>query len=313
MSIGAGDLVVVTGGAGFIGSHLVEALVAQGYRVRVVDNLATGKRANLAHLSGRYEWIEGDLGDFAVAERAIAGAAAVLHGAAIPSVPRSVSQPNESHASGATATLHVLEAARRAGVRRVVFAASSSAYGDTEELPKHEGMLPQPLSPYAATKLAGEYYVSVYARTMGVDGVSLRYFNIFGPRQDSSSLYSGVIARFAEVMAAGERPTIYGDGSQTRDFTYVANVVRANLLALGHEGPLGGEVFNVGMGLRVSLLELVAALNRVLGTNLTPRFEAARAGDVRDSLASLERIRRVLGYEPEVGFEEGLQRTLRGG
>src|SRR5579864_2828232 len=220
-------LVVVTGGAGFIGSHLVEAFLAEGHHVRVVDNLATGHRANLAHLVETYEWIEGDLADFHVCERAVKGADFVLHHAAIPSVPRSVKEPLESHASGPTATLNVLEAARRAGVRRFVFAASSSAYGDTDELPKRESMFPRPLSPYAAGKLAGEHYVRVYAQTMGLDGVCLRYFNIFGPRQDPSSPYSGVISRFATEMSAGRRPVIYGDGLQTRDFTYVANAVSA--------------------------------------------------------------------------------------
>ncbi len=303
-------LVVVTGGAGFIGSHLVEALLGEGYRVRVVDNLATGYRANLSAVEGRYEWFEGDLARFDVAERAAEGAEYVFHEAAIPSVPRSVKNPIESHDSGPTATLNMLEASRRAGVKRFMFAASSSAYGETETLPKHEAILPQPLSPYAAGKLAGEHYVMVYARTMGLDGVSLRYFNIFGPRQDPSSPYSGVISKFATVMAQGERPLIFGDGLQTRDFTYVANVVAANLAAMKAPKPLGGEALNVGTGGRVSLLDLVAAINGVLGTQLEPRFEAARAGDVRDSQASLERIRAAIGYEPVVGFEEGLRKTL---
>jgi UDP-glucose 4-epimerase len=301
---------IVTGGAGFIGSHLVEALVAEGYGVRVVDNLSTGHRANLAHLEGHFEWLEGDLADFAVCRRAAEGAEAVFHQAAIPSVPRSVREPIPSHASGPTATLHMLEAARQAGTRRFLFAASSSAYGETEELPKHEGMYPNPLSPYAAGKLAGEHYVSVYARTMGLDGVSLRYFNIFGPRQDPSSPYSGVISLFARHMAEGRRPLIYGDGRQTRDFTYVANVVAANLAALRSEKPLGGAVLNVGTGRRISLLDLVAAINDALGTKLEPEFQPPRAGDVRDSQASLERIRAALGYEPAVAFEEGLRRTL---
>jgi UDP-glucose 4-epimerase len=304
------ERVLVTGGAGFIGSHLVEALLDEGYRVRVVDNLATGSRANLAHLDGRYEWLEGDLRDFAVAEAAVEGAGGVLHQAAIPSVPRSVREPIESHESGPTATLNVLEAARRAGARRVVFAASSSAYGDAEELPKHEGLAVDPLSPYAAGKLAGEHYVRVYARTMGLDGVALRYFNVFGPRQDPSSPYSGVISLFARALAEGRRPVIYGDGRQSRDFTYVANVVRANLLALRAPGPLGGAALNVGTGRRVTLLDLIAHLNAALGTRIEPRFEPPRAGDVRDSLASLEAIRHALGYEPPVGFEEGLRRTV---
>ncbi|MFO0955986.1 MAG: NAD-dependent epimerase/dehydratase family protein [Isosphaeraceae bacterium] len=302
-------LVLVTGGAGFIGSHLAEALLAEGYAVRVVDNLATGHRRNLAHLPP-HEFLEGDLADFEVARAAAEGAEYVFHQAAIPSVPRSVKEPLESHRSGPTATLNMLEAARLAGARRIMFAASSSAYGDTEELPKHEAMLPRPLSPYAAGKLAGEDYVAVYARTMGLDGVSLRYFNIFGPRQDPSSPYSGVISLFARLMRAGQAPTIYGDGSQTRDFTHVANAVSANFLAMRSQTPLGGCVLNVGTAQRVSLLDLVAAMNRLLGTDLKPRFEAARAGDVRDSLASLDRIREVLGYRPIVEFEDGLRSTL---
>jgi UDP-glucose 4-epimerase len=302
--------VLVTGGAGFIGSHLVEALLGEGYQVRVVDNLATGRRANLAHLEGRFDWIEGDLADFAVCKRAAEGVAYVFHQGAIPSVPRSVREPLESHRSGPTATLNMLEAARQAGVRRFMFAASSSAYGDTVELPKHEGMIPRPLSPYAAGKLAGEYYVGVYAQTMGLDGVSLRYFNIFGPRQDPSSPYSGVISLFIKFMSQGQRPTIYGDGKQTRDFTYVANAVAANLAAMRAPEPLKGQVLNVGTGQRISLLDLVEALNRILGTDLEPIFQDPRAGDVRDSLASLERIRDVLGYQPLVQFDEGLRRTV---
>jgi len=304
------SLVVVTGGAGFIGSHLVERLLNEGYRVRVVDNLSTGRRENLAHLDGAYEWIEGDLADFDVCRCAADGADYVVHQAAVPSVPRSVREPLQSHESGPTATLNMLEAARLAGVRRFLFAASSSAYGNTEELPKHEDMLPRPLSPYAAGKLAGEYYVRVYAETMGLDGVSLRYFNIFGPRQDPSSPYSGVIALFSRLMSTGRRPVIYGDGSQTRDFTYVANAVAANLAALRSDSPLGGVTLNVGTGRQVSLLDLVDAINRILGTDLAPQFEAHRAGDVSHSLASLKRTRAVLGYEPAVDFDEGLRRTL---
>ena len=306
----AAGRVLVTGGAGFIGSHLVEALLAEGRAVRVVDDLSTGHRSNLAHLEARYEWLEGDLADFETCRSAVDGVDAILHQAAIPSVPRSIREPLLSHSSGATATLNLLEAARLAGCRRLVFAASSSAYGDTDDLPKHEGMVPNPLSPYAASKLAGEHYVRVYARTMGLDGVSLRYFNVFGPRQDPSSPYSGVISLFARLMADGRRPTIYGDGSQTRDFTYVANVVRANLLALDSPRPLGGEALNVGTGSRISLLELVEAINRALGTDLAPEFLPPRVGDVRDSQASLEKARAVLGYGPAVAFEEGLRRTL---
>ena len=302
-------LAVVTGGAGFIGSHIVGELRRRGRAVRVVDNLATGHRSNLDHVD-KYEFIDGDLADLDTCRRAVEGAEVVFHQAAIPSVPRSVKEPLESHASGPTATLNVLEAARLAGVRRVVFAASSSAYGDTPTLPKHERMLPRPMSPYAAGKLAGEHYVRVYARTMGLDGASLRYFNVFGPRQDPGSPYSGVIALFAAAIAAGRRPMILGDGGQTRDFTYVDNVVHANLLAADSPRPLRGRAINVGTGRRVSLVELVAALNRVLGKDLAPEFGPDRPGDVRDSLACLEHARKVLGYAPIVDFEEGLRRTL---
>ncbi len=303
-------LVVVTGGAGFIGSHLVEALLNAGHAVRVVDDLSTGHRSNLAHLEGRYEWVEGNLADFEVAQHAARGAEVVFHEAAIPSVPRSVREPLISHASGPTATLNMLEASRQAGARRFLFAASSSAYGDTDELPKHEAMLPRPLSPYAVGKLAGEHYVSVYAKTMGLDGVSLRYFNVFGPRQDPSSPYSGVISRFATEMAQGRRPVIFGDGSQTRDFTHVDNVVAANLAGMRAERPLGGVAVNIGTGSRISLLDLVGAINRSLGTDLAPIFEPTRAGDVRDSQADIELASKVLGYAPVVDFEDGLRTTL---
>jgi len=305
------ETALVTGGAGFIGSHLVEALLQEGLKVRVLDNLSTGHRSNLAHLDGRYEFVEGDLARFEDCASAVAGVDYVFHQGAIPSVPRSVREPLESHVSGPTATLNILEAARQAGVRRLMFAASSSAYGDTVELPKHEGMLPTPLSPYAAGKLSGEHYVTVYARTMGLDGVSLRYFNIFGPRQDPSSPYSGVISLFIRFMSQGQRPTIYGDGSQTRDFTYVANVVAANLAAMRAKHPLRGEVFNVGTGERISLLDLIGSLNRIFGTKLEPILAEPRAGDVKDSLASLERIRQAIGYEPVVRFDEGLRRTVQ--
>ena len=304
------DQMLVTGGAGFIGSHLVDAFVEEGFSVRVADNLITGHRSNLSHLEGRYDWIEGDLADFEVCRRAVEGIDCVFHHAAIPSVPRSLSEPVLSHACGPTATLNMLEAARQAGVRRFVFAASSSAYGETSELPKHEDMLPQSVSPYAAGKIAGEAYVQAYARSTKLDGVSLRYFNIFGPRQDPSSPYSGVISLFAHRMSRGLQPIIFGDGSQTRDFTYVTNVVAANLAALRQPAPLKGGIYNVGTGGRVSLLDLVAAINAILGTNLKPQFQPARPGDVRDSQASLERIRHALAYEPTVGFEVGLKRYL---
>ena len=306
------EAVLVTGGAGFIGSHLVEALLDRGHSVRVLDNLSTGRRENLAGPAGRIDWHEGDCADFETCRKATKNVSVVFHQAAIPSVPRSVREPLLSHESGPTATLNILEAARQNGSRRVIFAASSSAYGDTDELPKHEGMLPRPLSPYAAGKLAGEHYVRVYSQTMGLDAVSLRYFNVFGPRQDPSSPYSGVISLFADALKEGRRPTIFGDGEQTRDFTFVANVVAANLLAMDAKGPLGGEALNVGVGERISLNHLVKTMNAILKTNLPPEYRPVRAGDVRDSLASLEQISRVLGYWPVVAFEEGLRMTLRG-
>ncbi len=302
--------VLVTGGAGFIGSHLCEALISRGYPVRVVDDLSTGSRTNLAAVEGRFEWVDGDLADVRVAQMVVEGCSAVLHQAAIPSVPRSVREPLLSHASGPTATLNLLEASRQAGVKRFVFAASSSAYGDTDELPKREDMLPCPLSPYAAGKLACEHYVQVYARTMGLDGVSLRYFNVYGPRQDPSSPYSGVVSVFAESLLAGRSPTIYGDGLQTRDFTFVADAVAANMLALTAKPPLDGQVLNVGGGRQTSLLELWDTMNRLLGTQRAARRESPRAGDVRHSLACLSRIQNVLGYRPSVSLEVGLKQTL---
>jgi UDP-glucose 4-epimerase len=282
----------------------------QGLRVRVLDNLSTGRLSNLGHLVGHFEWIEGSAADFATCRRAAEGVDYVFHQAAIASVPRSVREPLPSHESGPTATLNMLEAARQAAARRFMFAASSSAYGETAELPKREDMLPQPLSPYAAGKLAGEYYVKVYARTMGLDGVSLRYFNIFGPRQDPSSPYSGVISLFIDKMGQGQPPTIFGDGEQTRDFTYAANAVAANLAAMRHSEPLGGDVLNVGTGRGIRLLDVVEALNGIYGTDLQPEFRPPRPGDVRDSLASLERIGRDLGYRPLISFDEGLRLTV---
>ncbi|MFM7317023.1 MAG: SDR family oxidoreductase [bacterium] len=305
------QLVLVTGGAGFIGSHLVMKLLESGYRVRVLDNLCTGHLENLRGVLSEIEFVEADASDFEVCRNAVSDATYVLHQAAIPSVPRSVKEPLSSHVSGPTATLNLLEASRLSGsVQRLVFAASSSAYGDTDELPKHEAMVPNPLSPYAASKLAGEMYVRCYGKTMGLDTVSLRYFNIFGPRQDPNSPYSGVIAKFSKVMKQGERPIIFGDGSQSRDFTYIDNAVHANLLSMLHPERLEGDVFNVGTGTQTDLVQLVACLNDILKTDLSPIFEPERRGDVKHSLASLSKITNRFGFKPIVDFQEGLKRTV---
>ncbi|MCS7080510.1 MAG: SDR family oxidoreductase [Chloracidobacterium sp.] len=301
---------LVTGGAGFIGSHLVEQLVRDGRRVRVVDNLCTGFRRNLATVAQDVEFIEGALEDPTVAERAVAGVEVVFHQAALPSVPRSVQDPFTSQRCGEVATLTLLHAAARAGVRRVIYASSSSIYGDTPTLPKVETMPPRPLSPYAATKLAGEGYMAAYAALSGMDTLCLRYFNVFGPRQDATSQYAGVIAKFVAVMTRGERPTIYGDGTATRDFTPVANVVAANLLAMTASGRFQGDVFNIACGRRISIMMLVEQLNRLLGTSLAPIYAPPRPGDIAHSLADIDKARRVLGYDPTVTFEEGLRELV---
>ena len=299
---------LVTGGAGFIGSHLAEELVRRGHAVRVVDSLITGHRHNLAHLSG-VEFIEGDLADAAVAARAAAGVEYVLHEAAIPSVPRSVQDPITSNRANITATLNILVAARDAGVRRLVYAASSSAYGDTPTLPKREDMPPHPLSPYALQKLVGEQYCQMFTELYGFATVSIRYFNVFGPRQDPGSPYSGVISLFATALLDGRQPTIYGDGEQTRDFTYVANVVDGVLRAC--EAPnAAGQVINVATGGRISLNELLSVMKRIARSTVEPVYVAARAGDVRDSQADITKAREMLGYTPTVEFEEGLRRTF---
>ena len=299
---------VVTGGAGFIGSHLVEELVRRGERVRVVDNFSTGKRANLDHVRG-VEIQEGDLSDADVARRTLAGAEFVLHQAAIPSVPRSVADPITSNRSNIDATLNVLVAARDAGVKRVVYAGSSSAYGNAAALPKREDMGTAPLSPYALQKLVGEQYAQMFTALYGLETVTIRYFNVFGPRQDPSSPYSGVISLFISALVEGRQPTIYGDGGQTRDFTYVANVVDGVLRAC-HAPNANGRVINVATAGRVSLNELFSALCRITRVSMQPRYDGPRAGDVRDSQADLSLARALLGYEPLVSFEEGLRRTV---
>lgn len=298
---------VVTGGAGFIGSHLVEHLVCHGHEVVVLDDFSTGRRETLAPWLDRIELVEGSITDPAACARAIRGADYVLHQAALPSVPRSVRDPEGSHAVNATGTLRVLLAARDAKVKRVVYAASSSAYGNTPELPKHEGMVPRPLSPYAVAKLAGEQYCRAFHASFGVPTVALRYFNVFGPRQDPTSQYAAVVPRFIVAARTGEPPTIYGDGEQTRDFTYIANVVRANLLACEAPEAALGEVFNVGCGERITVNELWRRIRTLVGATVEPRYEPARTGDVRDSLASIARARELLGYEPVMTVAQGLQ------
>jgi nucleoside-diphosphate-sugar epimerase len=305
---------LVTGGAGFIGSNLVSALLAEGRRVRVLDNFLTGKRENLAGLAERYgdsfQLIEGDLRDIEATRRAVEGAEFILHQGALPSVPRSVADPVLSNEINVGGTINLLVAARDAGVKRVVFAASSSAYGDTPELPKRESMTPNPKSPYAAQKLAGELYMRIFHEVYGLETVSLRYFNVFGPNQDPASMYAAVIPRFITGVLAGTPPTIYGDGLQTRDFTYIDNVVRANIQACEAPKEACGKVVNIACGDRVSLLDILEIVYDLAGRRVAPRFEPPRAGDVRDSLADISLAKELLGYEPRVGFPEGLSRTF---
>ncbi len=302
---------LVTGAAGFIGSHLAHALVARGEEVRAFDSFETGHRRNLAGIADRITLIEGDLREAEAVRVACEGVDFVLHQAALPSVPRSVEEPRPSHTINIDGTFNLLEAARAAGVRRVVYAASSSAYGDQPGFPRVETMAPEPISPYAVQKLTGELYMQSYWRVFGLETVSLRYFNIFGPRQDPQSPYSGVMARFALQLLRGERPTIFGDGEQGRDFTYVDNVVSANLLALAAPAErVAGRVFNVACGERHSLNETYTRLAHLLEVNEAPQYGPARDGDVRDSLASITAARDAFGYSVQVGFEEGLRRTI---
>ena len=301
---------MVTGGAGFVGSHIAAALAAAGARVRVLDDLSTGHLENLEEIGGDVEFVRGGLTEPEALERALRGVEVVFHEAAIPSVPRSVEDPEATHRSSVEGTFALLVAARRAGVRRVVYAASSSAYGDQPTLPKAEEMRPEPLSPYAAAKLVGEYYCQVWSRVYGFETVSLRYFNVFGPRQDPSSQYSGVISRFISALASGGRPVIYGDGEQSRDFTYVSNVVDGNLHAAESTQAVG-RVVNVATGRRTTLNELLEALKKITGrTDVEAEYREARIGDVRHSLADITRARDLLGYEPTVGLEEGLRKTI---
>jgi UDP-glucose 4-epimerase len=304
-------LCLVTGGGGFIGSHLVRALTAQGHKVRVLDNFSTGLRENLQGVEPAPEVVEADLCDAAAVERATAGVEVVYHLGALASVQRSVEAPLASHAVCATGTVHVLDGSRRNGVRRVVYAASSSAYGGaSSEVGQTEETPLQPLSPYAAAKLAGEMYCQAFASTYGLETVRVRFYNIFGPRQRGDSPYSGVIAIFAAALLNGRTPTIHGDGLQSRDFTYVSNAVQALMKAAAAPG-VSGRVYNIGTGSRVNILELIAALGKLLGKNVAPTHAEPRAGDVRHSLADIAKARKELGYEPNVSFEEGLRETVR--
>lgn len=300
---------LVTGGAGFIGSHLATALASRGDQVRVLDNLSTGFRRNLDSVADKVELIEGDITDAKAVAAAAAGVDCVFHQAALASVPRSVERPLDTNDACVTGTVTVLDQARRAGVRRVVYAASSSAYGDQPFSSKRECDLPSPLSPYAVAKLAGENYCHAFYRTYGLETVCIRYFNVFGPRQDPNSPYSAVIPLFITRLLDGQSPMVYGDGLQTRDFTYVANVVHGNLLAADAPGAVG-ETLNVANGRSTSLLQLIDQLRALLKVDVKPVFKPARAGDVRDSLADISRARQLLGYEPPVDFSEGLRLSI---
>ena len=309
MTRGSGRLALVTGGAGFIGSHLTDALLAAGFAVRVLDDFSSGREANLSQAIGKIELIRGDLADPETTARACAGVDVVFHEGAIPSVPRSVAEPVRTNRANVDGTLNVLECARQAGVRRVVCAASSSAYGDTEELPKIETMPPNPRSPYALQKYAGEVYCRLYHELYGLETVALRYFNVFGPRQDPKSEYAAVVPRFATACLRREAATINGDGEQSRDFTFVADTVRANLLAADATGAVG-YVINVAGGRRISLNELLAELQRITGSNVPAIHGPNRVGDVRHSLADLGRARTLLAFEPQVTLADGLRRTV---
>ena len=306
-----GRAVLVTGGAGFIGSHLVDALVAAGALVRVLDNFATGRRENLAPFQDRIDLIEGDITDPSTCQRASEGVQVVFHQAALPSVPRSVEDPAMSHEVNATGTLNVLLAARDAGARRVVYASSSSAYGDTPTLPKRENQTPSPRSPYAVAKLTGEQYCRAFPGVFGLEAVALRYFNVFGPRQDPNSAYAAVIPLFVSAALEGKAPTINGDGEQTRDFTFIENVVLVNLLAASVPADqVSGEVFNVGCGGRISINELWQAIQKAVGASVEAIHGPPRAGDVKDSMADLTLLQERTGFQVRVDLDEGIRKTV---
>jgi nucleoside-diphosphate-sugar epimerase len=301
--------VLVTGGGGFIGSHLVRSLLEGGHEVRVLDNFATGRRENLLDLGASFELVEGDIQSYERVHNATAGCEMVLHQAAMPSVPRSIQDPLTSNASNVIGTLNVLLAARDNGVRRVVFASSSSVYGASERLPKDETLMPLPVSPYAVAKLAGEGYCRSFHAVYGIETVALRYFNVFGPRQDPLSQYAAVIPNFLTAILAGRRPVIFGDGTQTRDFTYISNVVDANLAAMAASN-VAGQVLNVACGGRISLNEVVTTITELTGSNVEPLYAPPRVGDVPHSMADISRAREALGFEPAVGFRQGLASTV---
>ncbi|HZI62495.1 MAG TPA: SDR family oxidoreductase [Pyrinomonadaceae bacterium] len=303
-------IAVVTGGAGFIGSHIAGALASSGARVRVLDDLSTGHRENLDEIGGDIDFVRGSVADEQLLSKALENVELIFHEAAIPSVPRSVESPRNTHIASVDGTFSLLLAAKEAGVRRVVYAASSSAYGDQPTLPKVEQMAPDPLSPYAVAKLVGEYYCRVFTRVYGLETVSLRYFNVFGPRQDPGSQYSGVVSRFISALLSDERPVIFGDGEQSRDFTYIENVVAANLSAASAP-KAAGNVINVANGERITLNELLNELKQLTGrTEVTAEYRDSRVGDVRHSLADITMARELLGYESKVDLREGLKRTL---
>ncbi|MCH8878785.1 MAG: SDR family oxidoreductase [Planctomycetes bacterium] len=300
---------LVTGGAGFIGSHIVRRLIADGHRVRVLDNLSTGNMDKLADVIDRIEFIEGDLRQEADCQTACAGVEMVFHEAALPSVPRSVEDPQTFHANNIDGTFQLFLAAKEAGCRRIIYAASSSAYGDQPTQPKRETMLPAPLSPYALNKLVGEYYARVFYESYGLETISLRYFNVFGPHQDPESQYAAAIPAFVSAILKGEQPLIYGDGEQTRDFTHIDNVVEANMLAAAAK-TTRGQVINVACGQSVTINQVINTINKLLGTDLKPRYTPPRAGDVMHSLADVTLAREVIGFEPHLMFEDGLARAI---
>ena len=300
---------LVTGGAGFIGSHIAEALLARGESIRILDNLSTGYQQNIANLAGDVEFLEGDVRDDAVVARAVEGVEVVFHQAALASVHRSLSQPQETHAVCATGTLILLDQARQAGVRRLLYAASSSAYGDQQQACKTETDLAAPVSPYAASKLAGEHYCRSFYKAYGLETVCLRYFNVFGPRQDPGSPYSAVIPLFIRAMLSGKQPVVFGDGQQSRDFVFVKDIVLGNLLAADAEGT-AGRVINLATGEQASLLELIAQLNEMLGLAIEPEHQPVREGDVRHSQADISLAKDLLGYQPHFSLAEGLQQSI---